>query len=88
MSDAKFSFSRCRDAELFSKCIEIEPEYASKEYLLSLHSENHFDRIESTAKDKDDIKLEEVSSQYDSIFINSVSISRYKIDYKLIKYFS
>lgn len=63
---------RCKALGLIDRCIKIDTRLATKEELLSKHTAEHVDLLESTENYTDE-ELERVSSKYDSIYLHPVS---------------
>ncbi|XP_017050819.1 histone deacetylase 6 isoform X3 [Drosophila ficusphila] len=61
---------RCRELNLAERCLELPSRSATKEEILRLHSEEHFDRLKQTSGVRDDERMEELSSRYDSVYIH------------------
>jgi len=66
-----FNWYRCNSLGLIDRCIRISSRQATKEELLSKHTAEHIDLLEST-EDYSDEKLEQLSSRYDSIYLHNV----------------
>jgi histone deacetylase 6 len=62
---------RCRELKLIDRCKSLEPRLATKEEVLTVHTEEHYNLLKSTSECSDEEKLEDISSNYDAIFINS-----------------
>ncbi|XP_026812396.1 histone deacetylase 6-like [Rhopalosiphum maidis] len=60
---------RCNSLGLIDRCIKISSRQATKEELLSKHTAEHIDLLESTEHYNDE-ELEELSSRYDSIYLH------------------
>lgn len=69
-----FVFLRCKELDLLDRCLKIDSRYATDEEILSKHSEKHLQNLRRTANSEDAYLLEQISSHFDSIYINSVSI--------------
>lgn len=63
--------NRCRELKLIDRCKSLKPRLATKEEVLTVHTENHYNLLKSTSESADEEKLEDLSSNYDAIFINS-----------------
>ncbi|XP_008185547.1 histone deacetylase 6 isoform X1 [Acyrthosiphon pisum] len=61
---------RCNSLGLINRCIKISSRQATKEELLSKHTVEHIDLLESTEHYNDE-KLEKFSSRYDSIYVHN-----------------
>ncbi|KAH8247955.1 hypothetical protein KR038_010868 [Drosophila bunnanda] len=61
---------RCRELSLVERCKQLPSRAATKEEVLRLHTEEHFERLKQTAGIRDDERMEELSSRYDSIYIH------------------
>lgn len=57
---------------LIDRCIKIKTRQATKEEILSKHTAEHINLLESTENFNSN-KLEHVSSKYDSIYVHPVS---------------
>lgn len=66
---------------LIDRCIKISSRQATKEELLSKHTAEHIDLLESTEHYNVE-KLEQLSSRYDSIYVHNVCCL--KMNYKLV----
>jgi len=65
--------SSCRELNLAERCLELPSRSATREEILRLHTEEHFDRLKQTSGIRDDERMEDLSSRYDSIYIHPVS---------------
>jgi histone deacetylase 6 len=65
-----FVFCRCQALGLIDRCIPIVPRYAMKDEVLSIHTEEHFNKLESICEVDDVSKMEEFSSNYDAVYIH------------------
>lgn len=63
--------NRCRELKLFDRCKSLKPRLATKEEVLTVHTEEHYNLLKSTSECVDEEKLEDLSSNYDAIYINS-----------------
>ncbi|KAH8317540.1 hypothetical protein KR074_012496 [Drosophila pseudoananassae] len=61
---------RCRELNLAERCLELPSRVATKAEILRLHTEEHFERLKATSGIRDDDRMEELSSRYDSIYIH------------------
>lgn len=61
---------RCRELKLVERCKELKPRKANKKEILSIHTEEHFNVLESTKNCTDEGHLEDLSSRYDAIYIH------------------
>nr|ACN94122.1 histone deacetylase 6 isoform B [Drosophila melanogaster] len=61
---------RCRELNLTERCLELPSRSATKDEILRLHTEEHFERLKETSGIRDDERMEELSSRYDSIYIH------------------
>ncbi|XP_070074297.1 histone deacetylase 6 isoform X4 [Drosophila takahashii] len=61
---------RCRELNLAERCLELPSRSATKEEILRLHTEEHFERLKQTSGIRDDERMEDLSSRYDSIYIH------------------
>ncbi|KAL4113721.1 hypothetical protein QTP88_017298 [Uroleucon formosanum] len=61
---------RCNSLGLIDRCIKISSRQATKEELLSKHTAEHIDLLESTEHYNVE-KLEQLSSRYDSIYVHN-----------------
>jgi len=64
---------RCNSLGLIDRCIKISSRQATKEELLSKHTTEHIDLLESTEHYNDE-ELEQLSSRYDSIYIHHLVV--------------
>ncbi|XP_017852625.1 histone deacetylase 6 isoform X2 [Drosophila busckii] len=64
------TLERCRELKLVERCLQLPSRVASKAEILKLHSDEHYDRLESTAGVQDPDAMEELSSHYDAIYIH------------------
>ncbi|KAL7039894.1 hypothetical protein ACKWTF_000165 [Chironomus riparius] len=62
--------NRCNELELFDRCIELKPRLATKNEILSIHTEKQYDLLQSTRDLNNEDQLEDLCSQYDAIFMN------------------
>lgn len=62
--------NRCREMKLLERCEELKPRKATKEEVLMVHTESHYDLLKSTTNCKDEYHLEDLSSNYDAIYIH------------------
>lgn len=68
---------------MIDRCIKIETRRATKEEILSKHTAEHINLLESTENFNGN-KLEHVSSKYDSIYVHPVSYFKH-IQFKIPK---
>lgn len=68
-----FYFYRCKELGLVEKCRLVEPRFASEQEILTVHTLHHLNLLKSTKDCNDLIKLEHMSSNYDSVYIHPVS---------------
>ncbi|KAH8420333.1 hypothetical protein KR009_009253, partial [Drosophila setifemur] len=61
---------RCRELNLAERCLQLPSRSATKEEILRLHAEEHFEKLKQTSAVRDDERMEELSSRYDSIYIH------------------
>ncbi|KAH8306583.1 hypothetical protein KR018_006132, partial [Drosophila ironensis] len=61
---------RCRDLNLVDRCMRVPARYATKEEILRLHTEEHYERLEQTSGSPNVEVLEEMSSCFDSVYIH------------------
>ncbi|CAK1602419.1 unnamed protein product [Parnassius mnemosyne] len=61
---------RCRELNLIEQCKQFQPRAASKEELITLHSPEVYEMLESTHQNNNIEFLEELSSKYDAIYIH------------------
>lgn len=64
-------FFRCKELNLIERCTRIQSREATQDELLSQHTYDSIRLLKETQEEKDPDKLEKLSSQYDSIFINN-----------------
>lgn len=62
--------NRCREMKLIERCKELTPRQATKDEILMVHTEEHFQKLEATKECLDEEGLEELSSKYDAIYIH------------------
>lgn len=62
--------NRCNELKLFDRCTELKPRLATKNEILSIHTEKHYELLESTRDFNNEDQLEDLSSHYDAIFMN------------------
>lgn len=65
--------NRCRELKLFERCKTLKPRLATKEEVLMVHTDEQYELLKSTSECTDEEKLEDLSSNYDAIFINSMT---------------
>lgn len=63
--------NRCRELKLIDRCKSLKPRLATKEEILTVHTEDHYNLLKTTSECVDEEKLEDLSSNYDAIYINS-----------------
>lgn len=63
--------NRCRELKLFERCKILKSRLATKEEVLMVHTEEQYDLLKTTSGCVDEEKLEDLSSNYDAIYINS-----------------
>lgn len=61
---------RCKELKLFSRCKELTPRLATKDEILSVHTDKHYELLKSTENCTNEDQLEEISSNYDAIYIH------------------
>lgn len=61
---------RCREMKLIERCKELKPRLATKEEVLTIHTEDVYDLLKSTKGKTDEPYLEDLSSHYDAIYIH------------------
>lgn len=59
---------------MIDRCHRIEPRLGTPEEILLKHTQEQYDVMKSTDKQKDTEKLEELSSHYDAVFFHPVSV--------------
>lgn len=62
--------TRCRELKLMERCKELKPRLATKEEILTIHTEEHFNLLQSTQNCTDEDHLEDLSSRFDAIYIH------------------
>ena len=62
--------NRCQEMKLIERCKELKPRMATKEEILMIHSDEHYEILKSTSNYKDQDEMEELSSRYDAIYIH------------------
>lgn len=60
---------------LIDRCKEVMPRNATEDEILKKHTKEHYDLLKSTSQypDEDVDKIEELCSNYDTVFIHPVS---------------
>ncbi|KAM7349007.1 histone deacetylase 6 isoform 4-T4 [Cochliomyia hominivorax] len=61
---------RCRELNLVERCQNLPSRRATKDEVMLLHSEEHYRLLEKTSGVNDDEKMEDLSSQFDSVYIH------------------
>ncbi|XP_023297064.2 histone deacetylase 6 isoform X1 [Lucilia cuprina] len=61
---------RCRELKLVERCQILPSRRATKDEVMLLHSEEHYQLLEKTSGVNDDVKMEDLSSQFDSVYIH------------------
>lgn len=56
--------------KLLDRCKKLEPRLSTKEEVLSIHTDDHYNLLESTKNVTDEEQLEDLSSHYDAIYIH------------------
>lgn len=62
--------NRCRELKLLERCKELKPRMATKDEVLSKHTEEQYELLKSTKNSQKEDELEELSSHYDAIYIH------------------
>lgn len=62
--------NRCEELGLLARCKKLDTRSATKAEVLLKHSEEHFKLLEGTKHGSDEGQLEELSSNYDAIYIH------------------
>lgn len=62
--------NRCREMKLIERCKELKPRMATKDEVLKIHTDKHFELLEATRQCQDEGHLEDISSRYDAIYIH------------------
>lgn len=62
--------NRCHEMKLIERCKELKPRKATKDEVLMVHTDKHFELLETTKDNKDEANLEEMSSKFDAIYIH------------------
>ncbi|CAO1355069.1 unnamed protein product [Diamesa tonsa] len=62
--------NRCRELKLIERCKELKPRMATKDEVLSKHTEEQYELLKSTKNSQKEDELEELSSHYDAIYIH------------------
>jgi histone deacetylase 6 len=63
--------NRCNELRLIERCKELQPRLATKDEILTVHTEKHYDLLASTNDCTDEDQLEDLSSHYDAIYMNA-----------------
>ncbi|XP_055910185.1 histone deacetylase 6 isoform X1 [Eupeodes corollae] len=61
---------RCKSLGLLDRCQRIPSRRATKDEILLKHTDEHYELLKTTANMKDEAKLEDLSSQFDSIYLH------------------
>uniref|UniRef100_A0A1B0FAE5 Protein deacetylase HDAC6 n=1 Tax=Glossina morsitans morsitans TaxID=37546 RepID=A0A1B0FAE5_GLOMM len=61
---------RCHELNLIARCKLLSSRRATKDEVMLLHSEEHYKLLEQTSDDRDETKMEDLSSKFDSIYIH------------------
>lgn len=64
---------RCEELQLIDRCHPINSRQATLDEILLKHTKEQYDILEATSNETNEIKLEELSSHYDGIYIHPVS---------------
>lgn len=67
--------NRCEELKLIKRCKELKARLASKEEVLKIHTDQHYELLKSTQNCKDQDKMEELSSHYDAIYIHPTTFN-------------
>jgi histone deacetylase 6 len=62
--------NRCNELKLIERCSELKPRLATKDEILLVHTEKHYELLKSTSGCADEDQLEDLSSHYDAIYIH------------------
>lgn len=62
--------NRCNEMKLIERCKELKPRMATKDEVLTVHTEKHYELLETTKGSTDEGQLEDLSSYYDAIYIH------------------
>lgn len=62
--------NRCREMKLIERCKELKPRMATKDEVLTRHTEDLYNLLETTKNYKDESKMEDLSSHYEAIYIH------------------
>ncbi|KAI1278379.1 Histone deacetylase 6 [Halotydeus destructor] len=62
--------NRFRELDLENRCQLIEPRHATKEEVLTVHTEQHYELIKSTEGQTDESGLEKLSSKFDAVYFH------------------
>jgi len=63
-------FKRCEQLGLLDRCLKIAPRLATKSEILTLHTEEHIEKLQSICDEENVEKLEEFSSNYDAVYVH------------------
>lgn len=69
-----FSFSSCRELNLVECCQILPSRRATKDEVMLLHSEEHYQILEKTSGVNDDENMEDLSSRFDSVYVHPVKL--------------
>lgn len=64
---------RCEELHLTDRCHPICPRPGTQQEILLKHTQEQYDILKATEQETDELKLEELSSHYDAIYIHPVS---------------
>jgi histone deacetylase 6 len=62
--------SRCHKLGLIDRCVPLLPRYATEAEVLSVHTNEHIQKLKDVCKTNDVSKMEEFCSNYDAVFVH------------------
>lgn len=73
---------RCEELKLIERCHPIEPRPGTLQEILLKHTQEQYDTLAATSNETNNDKLEELSSNYDAIYIHPVSWTLFNCQFK------
>lgn len=64
---------------MVERCQILPSRKATKDEIMLLHSDEHYKLLEKTSGINDDTKMEDLSSQFDSVYIHPVSFTNHDL---------
>ncbi|XP_035701530.1 histone deacetylase 6 isoform X3 [Folsomia candida] len=61
---------RCQQLGLIDRCTPILPRYARQDEVLTVHTQDHFEKLKSICETDDVTKMEDFASNYDAVYIH------------------